>query len=212
MISRRTVLKASAASLAALALPQVAAAIPDTDIEIQERSEGLWITENGMNYIGFLAWNRVNYWDNIFGNTGIGILWFFDSNKRFDPHVCNLTISEPSDTISSRLALGIHPGSYFGRILKAPVLFFELENNIYELNYRSSYHCDGQASGGEPKFITSISYDLVKVTAAKRYRYRIKTKSGQIVGGTQQATDPEDAKTKIAKRYPEAQFLSLQED
>ena len=207
MISRRTVLKASAASLAALALPQVAAA--STDIQIPERSEGLWITKNGSIYLGFLAEHRVSHWCKIFDKTESEILWFF---QKTDPDIYNLTISEPNDKISSSLALGIHPDSYFAKTLQAPVLFFELENNIYEFNYARSYHCDGQSSGGQLKFITSISYDLVKVTATKRYRYRIKTKSGQIVGGTQQATDPEDAKTKITKRYPEAQFLSLQED
>lgn len=45
----------------------------------------------------------------------------------------------------------------------------------------------------------------------KNYRYRIRTKSGGIVGGTIRASDSENAKFKITKRYPDCQFISLKE-
>lgn len=53
---------------------------------------------------------------------------------------------------------------------------------------------------------------LVPFRTRKRYRYRLRTKGKSIIGGTINATDPEDAKNKLRKRYPDCEFLSLREE
>jgi len=44
----------------------------------------------------------------------------------------------------------------------------------------------------------------------KKFRFRIKTKSGNIVGNvTIEASDVEEAKAKLKKRYPDCEILNV---
>lgn len=46
---------------------------------------------------------------------------------------------------------------------------------------------------------------------SKKFKFRIRTKSGGLIGTTEQASNMDAAKVKVRKRYPDCEFLSSEE-
>lgn len=54
---------------------------------------------------------------------------------------------------------------------------------------------------------------ILRASKKKRYACKIKTKGGSIVGNIKvTATDSDDAKAQVSKRYPGCTFLSVKEE
>ncbi len=56
-----------------------------------------------------------------------------------------------------------------------------------------------------------VAVPAIAEARTRRFRFRIKTKSGGLIGTTEEGSDIDDAKQKVRKRYPDCEFLSSEE-